>query len=319
MESLCFIFNVYQDEDRAKILTQQLKSTFPNAEIIGLLDGKPSGDIASYLEASLVRQINGLRLKPQVNGGAWLERIFKVYLEESRADHLVKIEPDSTVFRAFANISDTDIAGTLIQIVDGRELVHGGCVAIKREAVEKIVRSRLLENPKYKFDRRFGYRRYEPPYLQVGEVRSNEWIISGDAVLADLIQELNLSVQNWAEVSCGVYPREIASDKWAVFHPKKFSSIRTLSVENQPNWDGLLSDLRGSTYFAKVYAAAERNTTIQAAYTTTLSTLNSRNPNLNDLSFSLSRTRATMGELLTSSDIADVNNILLKHNFPINI
>lgn len=224
MESLCFIFNVYRDEEQAKNLVQQLKSTFPNAEIIGLLDGKPSGDIAPYLEPLQVEYIQGKRLKPQFNGGAWLERIFKIYLEESSADYLVKIEPDSTVFRPFNTIPDTEIAGTLIQIADGRELVHGGCVLFKREAAEKIVRSRLLENPKYKFDRRFGYRRYEPPYLQEGEVRSSEWIISGDAVLADIIQELNISVENWTEVSCGVHPREMASDKWAVFHPKKFKT-----------------------------------------------------------------------------------------------
>lgn len=224
MENLCFVFNIYQDEDRAKILVQQLKSTLSDSQILSLFEGTPSGDIASYLTSKQIGFNQGERLKPQINGGAWLERIFKTYLESSEAEYLIKIEPDTTIFRTFTSIPNTEIAGTLIQIPDGRELVHGGCVLFKREVVQKIVRLRLLENPKYKFDRRFGYRRYEPPYLQEGEVRSSEWIISGDAVLADIIQELNISVENWTEVSCGVHPSEMASDNWAVFHPKKFKT-----------------------------------------------------------------------------------------------
>lgn len=228
LPSICFIFFVYQDEHLARNLIKQLKLIIGESKkysVICILDGNPKQNFLNYLKTcENIKYFVGERLKLQINGGTWLEKIFTTFLLESTAEYLVKIEPDSTVFRSFSlPFPNVDIAGSLVKIVDGRQLVHGGCILFKRKVIKKVVESKLLESSKYKTNRKFGYRRYLPPYLQAGEIPNDEWLISGDAVLADVIQELNFTTYDWKEVSCGIYPSSFANEKWAVFHPKKSS------------------------------------------------------------------------------------------------
>lgn len=212
-------------------------------------------------------------------------------------------------------LPDVDVAGSTLELVDGRRYVHGGCVFFQREAATKIANSKLLENPQYKWDRRFGYRRYEPPYLQYGEVRSDEWIISGDAVLADVVSQLSLTTEDWVEVSCGRETSNSDLERYAVFHSAKTKTGVVKSVKE--DWNGLLGELRGSAYFGKTFKVSEGDTKVNTHYTTLLAALSFQS--VDDLRFSLFALRESMSDYLTAQDISNLNEILTKYNFGITL
>lgn len=85
-----------------------------------------------------------------------------------------------------------------------------------------------------------------------------------------------------------------------------------------PDWVGLLSEVRGTPIFAKVYAASKLSLPIQSAYTLLLSTLTSTEPHINDLAFALQDLKANMLNL-NADDIKFINQTLAKYHFPISI
>ncbi len=83
-----------------------------------------------------------------------------------------------------------------------------------------------------------------------------------------------------------------------------------------PNVSGLADTIRGTEVFAKVYAEVELpNPKVVAAFTILIPTLNSSNPNLKDLRFSLEGLRAGMGDLLNTEDIEFINQALADNFF----
>lgn len=84
-----------------------------------------------------------------------------------------------------------------------------------------------------------------------------------------------------------------------------------------PNWQGLTHSLRGTPLFGKIYAASKSNWEVGTPFALLSATLNSSNPNLDDLRFALEDSKTTMGELLTSSDIEELNRVLANNHFPI--
>lgn len=103
----------------------------------------------------------------------------------------------------------------------------------------------------------------------------------------------------------------------------------------EPNWAGLLNDLRATPVFGKVYTASKNNLAINVAYTLLLSTLTATEPNINDLAFALKDLKANMQssttattvsltasaylQQLTTEDLKFINGLLSKHYFPISI
>lgn len=102
--------------------------------------------------------------------------------------------------------------------------------------------------------------------------------------------------------------------EWATLDLKDETPIATSLPE--PNWVGLLNDLRATPVFGKVYVASKNNLSVNVAYTLLLSTLTATEPNINDLIFALHDLKANMPELETD-DIEFINQVLAKYHFPI--
>ena len=82
------------------------------------------------------------------------------------------------------------------------------------------------------------------------------------------------------------------------------------------NYQGFAAALRGTSLFGKVYFAAKQgDSTIQTPLSLLTSTLNSINPIYQDFYFAMVEIKASMGDRLSSSDIAAVNQILAANNF----
>lgn len=83
-----------------------------------------------------------------------------------------------------------------------------------------------------------------------------------------------------------------------------------------PDWIGLLGEVRGSELFGKIYTAAKDNSQISPAFNLLVSTLNSSNPNVQDLQFALQDIKTLMGDTLTIADIDLINQLLVRYNIP---
>lgn len=88
-------------------------------------------------------------------------------------------------------------------------------------------------------------------------------------------------------------------------------------VSTPPDWQGLTRELRGSSLFAKVYAAAKTDLAVNVAYTLILATLNSVSPVEADLLFAVSEVVAAMGSLLSEEDLVQAEALFGEHGFAI--
>lgn len=222
-ESTCFWFSIYKEDiNLVKRLINQIKSLYPSAQIICVADG------LNNLEAALICAICNVQflspkqhLHTQRFGGAWVERMFRTFLENSDASYLLRVEPDTLLQFCFKAVPKCDVTGNVLAIDDQRSYIHGGCVLFSREAVKKIVESGLLSDSKYAENVEFGYRKYQPPYLLEGEQPSWELHGAQDVIFSDVVARLKLHTENWNEIYSRVRETCPTPEKYAAIHPVK--------------------------------------------------------------------------------------------------
>ena len=212
-----FAFAVYRDLKITRRLITDLRRHYPTADLICLADGNPDAEFAHFCQLHQVKfQPHQKRLKLPQHGGLWLERLFSDALLHSDAPHFVKTEGDTRFWRPFADLPQTDVAGTL----NTRRSItfpRGGCVYLKRSAIVKILASGLLRDKKYCNNSRFSYGRYTE-YRYADEAIEAQPILLADLVLGDVIRRLKLSLSNWREVSIA-FRSTPAPRNFAATHP----------------------------------------------------------------------------------------------------
>lgn len=215
--SLAFVLMLYDDVLLAERLIRQLRQWHPNADILAIADGVTPDGFAAYCTLNTVTYVPGDRLKPRTHGGQWTQRYLELFLARSDATTLIKLDPDSFVYRAIANVPDSasaDLFGTLRVNHLGQTQVRGGCVGYQRAAAQRLMASKLLLEDKYRDATRYSYRRKpEDPLLTLQ-----------DAIVADVAQRLELKLFEWSEVaivSGSETPVDNAALTYAVTHPHK--------------------------------------------------------------------------------------------------
>ena len=108
-----FVVNVYQ-EDEALLLQclTSIRTFYPDAPLVMISDGNQNmlySDMAFKMRARLVI---GSRLKVPASGGAWTKRMYTEALREV-GDTIVKMDPDSLMWRAFKIDPPGEYAGYL--------------------------------------------------------------------------------------------------------------------------------------------------------------------------------------------------------------
>ena len=87
-----------------------------------------------------------------------------------------------------------------------------------------------------------------------------------------------------------------------------------------PDWDGLLSDLRGSEVWAKSFVAASTSIAANSAWTLLCSTLMGTNKHVPDLIFAIGALRAAMAATddgdYTKTQVTAINKIMIDRGFP---
>ena len=85
--------------------------------------------------------LGGEHLAKAEHGGAWLERVLRTGIEQTRADMFLKIDPDTLVLRPLIPPAG-DVVGRWFH-----NSVAGGLYGVSRSAAEKILSSGWLSDP----------------------------------------------------------------------------------------------------------------------------------------------------------------------------
>ena len=163
-----------------------MRSLFPKESIALVPDGP----------APLVSPITiaPTRLKP-IDGGAWLRRIFETCPAD--CDLFIKVEPDITL-RRVPTFPDAEWFGHLSRPpLSARPLLRGGFWGLKREVVQALLDSQILQdknylNTAYKYDR---YGRFRLP----GE-ESAPMVYHCDTIMASAMSRLGIVPTSWDEI-----------------------------------------------------------------------------------------------------------------------
>lgn len=224
MNNLCFVSCISTEWQLGRRLINQIKYLFSEPEIIIIFDGTSNEEFESFCVINEVKIVKSDKLKLQKYGNFFVQRFFQVFLNFSEKPYLIRVEPDTYFFKAFNSVPDAEVAGNILQVTKERNLIQGGCVFFKRNAVKRIVNADLLSNSKYITNSEFSYQRYKPPYLNESELQSDIRLVAEDAVFSDIIWQLGIEVQEWNEVYCRVRQAELMDlplGNYSAIHPVK--------------------------------------------------------------------------------------------------
>ena len=247
--SFAFVVNVYNDQHLAKRLLEQIK-THCSCDIIVIGDGVKLED---YCKQGTI-WIENERTKAQGQKGLWTQRYLKLFLELTFATHLLRVDPDTCVWRPFM-LPGMGIT-TYLEPSPKRykyPFVNGGCIGFTRDAAEKIVSSNLLLDDKYE---EFNYLRYKFHKWEHEET-SDEKLAFQDWIVGDICHRLNLKLKKWDEIQIFGGNQHIPSPgRFAITHPhprleKKIDMNKTIyMVSGLPR--------SGSTIFQNILAQNPR-------------------------------------------------------------
>lgn len=213
---IAFVFGVYNEWSLASRLVNQIRTLYPQAPAIAICDGTFNADFAQLCDLKGISFIASDRIKLPQFGGAWSQRLFTEFLKTD-ADILIKLDPDTYLWRCFTSFPDTDWFGT-----QANKYLYpyprGGCVGFRRKCIERFIASNLLGHPKYK-NHIFAYDRYGR-WGWEHDLKQTEPISLQDWVLADVAHQLKLKLGDWSEVN--IQFRQIVANhglRWAATHP----------------------------------------------------------------------------------------------------
>jgi hypothetical protein len=211
-----FFFPVWDDAHLCARLISDIRIHYPTADVVGVTDGAiADGELFKRFcdRNGVVLVETETRLKLPKYGGLWLQRLFEEALIRTRSEILIRTEGDTRLHRAFDYFPEADIGGTLSHQIP--RFPRGGCVFWRREALEKIVQSGLLGDPKYKdfcSYSRYGKWRHE------GEKEDWTPILCSDQIIGDVIARLGLRLTAWDEVNIQ-FRGEPDTEGFAASHP----------------------------------------------------------------------------------------------------
>lgn len=165
------IMSYTYDSEKVEPTIAKLKQNYPEADVIHIPDLPPN------------------RVKPLKFAGLWTQRYLAAALETS-ADIIIRIDPDTLIYRKLTTFPTADIFGGISQ--GTRWHVMGGAIGFQRNAAERIVASKILLEEKYT-SLYYGN-------LEIRHGLKPEFMAIQDLIMADVIERLSLTVERWTEV-----------------------------------------------------------------------------------------------------------------------
>lgn len=217
MPSMAFFVGVYRDQVAARRVITALRTFYPQADILSLSDGVDDRAYAKFCaERRVVYELNPSRLKVHPLGGAWTKRRFEFFLDRSRAEVCVKVDPDVLVQHP-ARAIPRYAAAFAYPLAAGS--FHGGVFGISRALIETILASGLLDAREFT-RAEYSYPRFSGTFLKRGEQEDTTPVVAEDGILREVFRQLGIAVTAWPDVAAKKFmtPRSETA-QYAFVHP----------------------------------------------------------------------------------------------------
>jgi hypothetical protein len=208
-DSLCFLLTTYKEMELTLFTLSKLREFHANSQVICLSDGVDYSQHSDFFLSNGILYKQAPHLKTISTGGLWVRRYLRTYLNLSTKPYLIKIDPDTGVYRTIRCIPQAPIFGTYTSTH-----IDSNSMGMKREAVEMIISSNQLSLPIYNQDcihtYRDRYKRLRP---------------STDRALRDVIRVLDIPITSWSEVRSTTTYEPNTDLTYALTHPVPFIPI----------------------------------------------------------------------------------------------
>jgi hypothetical protein len=217
-DDLTFFALVYKDFDATVACLKDLRKHYPSSRVVLRSDGDQDPRFPLLASGHRVEFRSELHLFGIENGGAVIERMLEIFLENPTR-YLFKIDPDTVIHRRFKYLPvRSGVFGTL-QCEDETPSVQGGCMGFSRDAAERILQSRMLRDSRLKEPAKFisesaYFFRMADRVVRCG-LASFDWIVPWIA------RELGIPLFRFDEINCGwQQPPPNPEGRYAVSHPR---------------------------------------------------------------------------------------------------
>lgn len=214
---MVFYFNIFKDEIYCARLIHQIKKFYPDATIIAIADG-PCHNV-DFFESETIF-IQGERLKVKDRAMQFTQRNFTTVLENTDAEKIIKLDPDSYIWSSLLDPPDVDWAGSIrdrMVWLGKIKYCHGACWIMKRSAMQTILDSEYLLDTQYNNHWNL-YERYTSKAKYGDAIDIEETIPHEDFILGDVVRRLELSVGEWEGLKLQQMG-EVIEEGYSVTHP----------------------------------------------------------------------------------------------------
>ena len=217
-DDLTFFSLVYKDYDAASDCLRDLRKQFPTSRVILRSDGDRDPRFALLAQRNNVDFRGEQRLFGIENGGAVIERMFELFLEQPTR-YLFKIDPDTVIHRRFKYLPiRSGVFGT-VQCETETPSIQGGCMGFTRDSAEQILASGLLHDSRLKEPAKFIDD--SPYFFRMADRADRCALASFDWIIPWAATELRIPIFAFDEVNSGwrMAPPN-PNDRYAVSHPR---------------------------------------------------------------------------------------------------
>jgi hypothetical protein len=141
---------VHNDHDRAARALYYLRGSYPTSDVILIDDGTGAPELDALAAKFKAKLYRGERqYAPKNCGNLWHEAL-TLYLENSTAEYLCKIDSDTIVLRPFKRLFPKKaIFG---DTMSNPKFVQGGFMGMPREGAQKLITDKTLLGDNYNTD-----------------------------------------------------------------------------------------------------------------------------------------------------------------------
>jgi hypothetical protein len=217
-EDLTFFALTYKDHDAAAECLADLRRHYPRSRVVLRSDGDPDPRLPILANRNDADFRGELRLFGIENGGAVIERMLVIFLEQPTR-YLFKIDPDTVIHRRFKYLPVRGgVFGTL-QLEREAPSVQGGCMGFTRDAAERILQSGMLRDSRLRDPASFI--NDSPYFVRMAHRARRCGLASFDWIVPWVAGELGISIYSFDEVNSGWQQAPPNPDRrYAVSHPR---------------------------------------------------------------------------------------------------
>lgn len=221
-DDLTFFALTYRNYDATAACLEDLRKYYPGSRVILRSDGDPDPRLPILAKRNKVDFRGESRLFGIENGGAAIERMLELFLEQPTR-YLFKIDPDTVIHRRFQYLPlRSGLFGTL-QTEQETPSIQGGCMGFTWDAAEQILQSERLRDRRLNEPAKFI--NDSPYFVRMADRANRCGLASFDWIVPWIASELGIPIYSFDEVNSGWQQAPPnPNQRYAVSHPRAAST-----------------------------------------------------------------------------------------------